>query len=449
MSKREARKAKFRQAAQNREQEKQQEGQYEDIAYAPLIANRQSVFRFLGLPHSVREDGTDVRLLNMAMIKGDDSKWFRAVYPTDYREFILYRAYNTVCEYKWNEEEQTRDYLHSELDVFQKVRYNDMPAAKRRMATGWRPTSTYLINVINRSDMEWHRENQHSMVIAKKKTVKEDNVYYTPGIPTTVYKAIEDDVTSLKDNMDWEEYDIVIEKFKDDPYYKVFHGEKDSHRIKDDVADLIVPGDITDEEYDWERYDFDKLFPVVTYRKILNRLRGTFKDIDEEFNTRYLEELEDLAAKERKENDKASGQSRPSRTTSSKSHDEEDVEESDEEDSKDEDDEDDEATVADEKPRRRARRTAKEEPEEEPDEEDSSIDFKKLEKSLPGLKYLDDEMKAMIIDVDEDTTVKDENGNEFPKVTFAKDAETAPCPECGLESPLDFSHCLYCGVEFE
>jgi hypothetical protein len=34
----------------------------------------------------------------------------------------------------------------------------------------------------------------------------------------------------------------------------------------------VVEGVLTEEERSWERYDFDKLFPVTSYSKIKNRL---------------------------------------------------------------------------------------------------------------------------------------------------------------------------------
>ena len=228
----EERRAKLRQSMKNREEERQQEqgGQYEDIAYVPLKKKQQTVVRFLGLPEDAREDGTDVRMLRMAMIKDDRGKWFRAVFPKDI-DYILTKAYQTVCEYEWDDDNNSPNYLHSDQEIFQRVRYNDQTGSARRMATGWRPTTTFLVNVLDRSDPDWHKENQHTKAIAKKMNVKDDRTYYTPGIPSTVYQDIRDDIVTNEDNMDWEEYDIAIEKLDDKPWYRVYHGEKDSHRL--------------------------------------------------------------------------------------------------------------------------------------------------------------------------------------------------------------------------
>lgn len=441
-----SRRDKFRQAAKARQAQKEQEnGQYEDIAYVPLVKNRQVPLRFVGLPHDVREEGTDIRLLLMALIRDDQGKWVRVVFPED-REWIMYRIYKTVCEYKWDEENNAPDYLHSDLDIFKTVRYNDMPAQKRRMQKGWWPQAAYLVNVVDRSDPDWHAENNHTKVIAKKKNVKEDNVYYTPGLPVSAYKSIQDDIQRHDDNIDWEEYDIVVEKLDSEPWYKVYHGEKDSHRLDDEVSKLIVPGELTEEERNYEMYDFDKLFPVTQYRKLLNRLRLKIKDVDEAFDTRYLEELEDLAAAEKREKDKEK------KRKAASEDDPDDVEDqassSDSDDYDDEDDESvrekaparksasrEEAEEEEPAPARRRRRKPEPEPEEDTEEEFS---IESLKKTYPGVKGLSEDMQALIIGVNEDGSLQ-----------YDTDEELLPCPSCDFESPEEFDRCPKCGVEFE
>lgn len=459
-----SRREKFAQSVEARQEEKAQEEsnqQYEDIQYLPLKRKRQAVMRFLGLPEHVREEGSDVRLLEYALIKDDNGKWFRCIFPKD-QDFILREIYRKVCSYDWDNKRNIPVYHHADLEIFTKVRYCDAPPSRRQMASGWRPQQSMLINVIDRSDPEWHAENSHAKVIAKKMTVKDENTYFNPGLPISAYKSIQDDIQALKGNMDWEMYDIVIEKLDDQPWYKVMHGEQDAHRLKDYAEELVVVGDLTDEELEYELYDFDKLFPFTTYRKILNRLRLQIKEVDETFETRFLEKLEDLAASEKKEQDKtrkaSSAASRDeddddededeasprSRRRSEPEEDEEpEIEDSD--DDEDEDDpedveEDDEEPPKAKKSSRRSRRSAKtEEPEEE--EESVGLDFGKLAKKFKGIKHLGDEGRALIIDVDEDGNL----------VYDAPQEDLVPCIECGHEAPeyAAITHCPNCGVEFE
>lgn len=438
-----SRRDKFRQAVAARQQEKSQEngGQYEDIEYVALRKNKQTALRFIGLPHEVREDGSDVRLLKMAMIRDDRGKWFRAIFPEE-TDWFLYRVYKQVCEYEWDEESNTPNYLHSDLDIFKTVRYNDVPPQQRRMQKGWMPQSSFLINVIDRADPEWHAKNKHSKVIAKKKSQKDENIYYTPGLPVTAYKGIQDDIQRHEDNIDWEEYDIVVEKLDSDPWYKVYHGEKDSHRLDNDVADLIVSGSLTAEEQEYELYDFDKLFPITSYRKILNRLRMKIKDVDEAFNTRFLEELEDLAAAEKKEADKRKKESagedddedrpaRPSRPASRRS-------EPSEVEDEDEDVRDEDEDIEEERPpARRRRRKAEPEEEQEAEEEKFSVDSLSA-REYKGIKGLSQDMKDLIVGVNDDGSL-----------IYDTDTDLLPCPECDFDAPEELDRCPKCGVEFE
>ena len=105
---------------------------------------------------------------------------------------------------------------------------------------------------------------------------------------------------------DWEEYDVVIKKLNDNPWYKVLSGTADFNRISDVSKQLVVDGPLTEEEKNWERYDLDQLYGVTSYSKIKAKLGEFIKKVDVDFKQNFSKELDELVARE-KEQWKAEG----------------------------------------------------------------------------------------------------------------------------------------------
>jgi len=77
---------------------------YQEVPYAPLYTDKQQAFRFVGLPHLVREKPTDSQRIHVAMILGDDDKKFRCIGPDplEHKDWILYRVMNKVLARHWD-----------------------------------------------------------------------------------------------------------------------------------------------------------------------------------------------------------------------------------------------------------------------------------------------------------------------------------------------------------
>jgi hypothetical protein len=91
----------------------------------------------------------------------------------------------------------------------------------------------------------------------------------------------------------------VIRKLSGQPWYKVWNGGHDTAHLQEAVIPFVANRPMTDEEASWEGWDFDSLFGITSYTKILSKLKDSIKRIDAEFKEHYLDELETYAAEEK------------------------------------------------------------------------------------------------------------------------------------------------------
>lgn len=280
---------------------------YQEVPYAPLYTDKQQAFRFVGLPHLVREKPTDSQRIHVAMILGDDDKKFRCIGPDplENKDWILYRVMNKVLSRHWDKNlpggngqlgAYIYDYATVHPELYNRVAKNNN--VENTMERGWRFSPYILFNVIDRANYAWHQENKKFRVLSKKASEYQDKVYFEPGVPDTLFQLIMDDIVAIDGNTNWEDYDIVVRKVTDKPWYKVYHGIDDVKKLDEDVKALVVNGGISDEERSWEMNDFDSLFPVTRYGKIKAKLGIFFQRVDAAFKTRYYDELISLVDKE-------------------------------------------------------------------------------------------------------------------------------------------------------
>jgi hypothetical protein len=300
--------AKFEAAMAARKQQKVEEasrqngggfGGYPDIPWAALYQDKQQVFRFAGLPYLVREKGTDSKRIFVAMILGDDDKKFRCIGPDpdDRKDWILYRVMNKVLDRKWNKDkpsprgkgdwDYTNALTHPEL-YNRCSKNNNLENAYEK---GWKFSAVVLINVIDRANYDWHIANKKYRLLSKKASTYQDKTFFDVGVPDMLYKSIQDDGVASDGNVCWEDYDIVIKKIAENPWYKVYHGIDDTKKLDADVKALVQDRGLTPEESAWQMNDIDKLFPITSYKRIKDKLGLFFQRVDKTFNTRYYDEL--------------------------------------------------------------------------------------------------------------------------------------------------------------
>lgn len=307
----------FAEAKKKREAEKAEQasrgsysGEYESISYVALSTDADRVVRLLGLPMASRQDPTDPKLSYIGMLKADDGKKTRIVFPDHQsnRSWLLWRVIDLVLDGRFvgNGEGRHKEYTYeqSHPECFKRVRWNDNES--NPYENGFWPSAYVNINCIDRSDMEWHKENKHSKLLSKRasKIGDSDTFYFETGIPQTCYNTIFDEV--VEPFGDWEDYDIVIRKLNSQPWYKAYSGTHDFNRLSDVAKTLVVDGPLTEEERSWERYDLDQLYGVTSYSKIKAKLGEFIRKVDVDFKKNFTEELDALVEKE-KEQWKAEG----------------------------------------------------------------------------------------------------------------------------------------------
>lgn len=321
-------KSKFEAALAARQQQKAAEaartnggsyGDYPDIPYTALVTDKQRVFRFVGLPYSVRENATDSKRIHIAMILGDDDKKFRCIGPDPHEQgdWILYRVMNKVLVRHWDKNlpgnngkmgGYVYDNAKKHPELYTRVAKNN---SDNPFEQGWRFSASILFNVIDREDYQWHKENKKLRVLSKRMSEGNDRVYFDPGVPDTVYQQVIDEIVAVDGNTNWEDYDIVITKMSDKPWYKAYHGVDDIKKIDADLRRFIIQTGLTDEERSWERNDFDALFPVTKYKRIKAKVGIFFQRVDAAFNTHYFDELCDLVDKEEQDDAQKESEQQP------------------------------------------------------------------------------------------------------------------------------------------
>lgn len=281
-----------------------------DIPYSSLITDKQHPFRFLGLPYSVREKPTDSKKIYLSMILGDDDRKFRCIGPDPSvsKDWLLYRVMNKVLTRHWDKSIVNSDgrvgafvydYATVHPELYNRVNKNNN--VSNAMERGWKFGASVLFNVIDRENMDWHRAEKKVRVLSKKASEWQDTVFFEAGVPDTLYQLIIDDIVAVDANTSWEDYDIVVLKLSDKPWYKAYHGIDDVKKIDPGIKPFIVAGGLTDEEKSWELNNFDSLFPITRYSKIKSKLGLFIQKVDKVFNTRYYDELVSLAEKEDKD----------------------------------------------------------------------------------------------------------------------------------------------------
>lgn len=423
----------FELAKQKRKEEKAQEKEnggnyapreYEEIQHLALDYEKMQLVRFVGMNPKDRrlDDPFSPKTVQISWILGDNDRMFRCVWPSkeEMPNWILWKIYNKIMSYKWDDtkgEKGARVYTYAESHktAFNRVaKNNDL---ENSFASGWKPSTFVAFNVIDRSDMDWHRQNKHTKLLSKK-----GGKYFDPGIPEKMYFNLWDNIVEFYGF--WDEYDVAVKKTKTGPKttdveYKVIHS---SHLVEIDEAlrPLIVSGPLTEEEKSWEMYNLNKLFGVTSYQKIKKNLGLMIKSADTSFGTHWTEELEELAAQEKKAFDEA--KANEEKTTVAKPE--------------------AKAETPKEEPKAATPAPApKEEPKKERPVRSASpaiFDPKTLGAEYKGIASLTDAMRKGIL------AKKADGSLEYSEAA----GQILECAECHFESPESFTHCPRCGVTF-
>lgn len=276
---------------------------YEDIKYAGLTQNVSSVIRAVGAPIDTNYDNTTARTVTMTKIIGDDGKKFRVVRPsfTQDPNYIINKIISKVKQVKYVNSEKTYPVKDKFPEIWNIIDKNGLTKADKQYMydKGWVGSEVIIMNVIDRAQMDWHKENKHTMILAKSVTEKDGNTYVEEGISS--FSAKPQFVKLIKHYGAWEKYDISVIKTGDKANaYIISNATKNPELVEGPNAEYISDLDhLTDEERSWERYDLEKLYRITTNTKIYNKLKETIARIDAALKTNFLDELKAEVEKEK------------------------------------------------------------------------------------------------------------------------------------------------------
>lgn len=442
--------------------------------------NTPQILRFINMdifpqkPYSQwRFNEGDARLLNIAWIKDDFGKTMRLIYPSpeDEKTFgddemPIVKFINQVKLKKSTKQEngkykaieiyanrEDKGLMENNADyptiasIYRKIVGLDEVSATNRFPTGWVGSKVAIMNVIDRSDMEYHRKSK-----LLKLLVRSGN-FTTPDISKRYWKELSAFsirgplaklATESKYGEEFYKYDIAIKyeaKSSVNQFATTLVRDASSpakvgytqelEALGFDTSIISTNDFLTEEELQWNPVDIDKLYKVTSYRTIIKRLGKTIKMFDDMVGTSFYSQCKNLADEEERliqfEKENSTSKNEVVEVTAN-----------------------DINQISEETPKRMTRGVITQEPQK------TGVDmFIDIFKNLKGWNQLSDEEKSAL---DIDASVKDENGIIIePRFNnISDDNPLVACeglgPEgnlgCGCNNPLSFTRCIKCGISY-
>lgn len=279
---------------------------YEEIQWTGLEPNKMKIIRAVGGPPDSGLDKTTARTVRISYIYGDDGKPFRCILPerSDDPGHLLWKIISRVKAVEWIDKKRVNVVEQRYPEIYNIITKNGLSGADKRAIydRGWEGQLKLVMNVIDREQMDWHKEHKHTMLLSKNIGVgKDGRLWPEEGVPSWGFSSLLGQL--FKFYKSWEKYDIGITRtgIKETPY-RVINACKHIEEVTPpELANLVVNLPLTEEEASWERYDLSKIFGVTRYTKIYNKLRVTIARIDATLGTNFEAELKNLVEKEKEE----------------------------------------------------------------------------------------------------------------------------------------------------
>ena len=168
------------------------------------------------------------------------------------------------------------------------------------------PSAHVLMQVIDRMD-DWSVVNKTYKILATKANVVEypnaDGsikrvVYKDMGISFSLYEKILDHFLNFR--KDWY-IDCAIKRYKSTSgWTQEIQDAQDFKKLSPEIQKVISEEPLTEEEKSYKFNDLSKLDRVSTYSKIKKNLEKLIRQVDIDYNTNFLAELETLCTEEKK-----------------------------------------------------------------------------------------------------------------------------------------------------
>lgn len=316
---------------------------YEEMEYLGLNPDIRHVFRIVSNPVKLNDESMkekDSCLIMTSRILNDDGKGYVNInWPWKIKngkfkadpDWFLTRVIETVKGGQWV------PYTEKDVDGVKVVKsadgkiYNAKSKFKstnkfvvnnantpsyKRLESNKRPNDEFVVDVnpsphvlmqvIDRMNA-WCQTNKHTKILATKaNTVEYPNpdgtikkvVYKDTGISFSMYEKILDHFLNFR--KDWY-IDCVIRRYKSASGWTFdIQDAQDFKKLPEDIQKVITEEPLTEEEKAYKFYDISKLAQVSTYNKIKKNLEKLIRQVDIDYNTNFLAELETLCEEEKK-----------------------------------------------------------------------------------------------------------------------------------------------------
>jgi hypothetical protein len=219
-------------------------------------------------------------------------KYMQIIFPdkAERRTHPLWKLVDAVLAYDWIEDKKERKYHHADDDLFplfKEFRYNGDPSNTKD--PGLSPGDVYLMNCIDRSQMDWHKANKKTLVLSRGSWMSKDKDQnevrrFNTGTKKTLYDGL---CNRLIETYGFhEDFDVIAWRVDKSPWYEIehaLHGFEAPFWAKAGFVrqDEFIERPLTEEELSWELWDFDKYFQPTSPIRIMNRIGYLFKIYDE------------------------------------------------------------------------------------------------------------------------------------------------------------------------
>lgn len=271
--------------------------EYEEIEWTGCEQGIPKIVRVIGAPPDSNLNNYSAKTVNISWVVGDDGKKFKLIRPsfsTD-SNYIINRIISRVMATQWVNKTKVCPVQTKFPEIYNIVKRNGLSDADKqaKFDKGWVGKEVLIMNVIDRSRMDWHRENKHTMLLAKSVVEgREGGTFVDEGI--SAY-AVNNRLGHLFISYgSWEKYDLAfIRTGQVSNPYNIINATRTPEEIPAEFRSYISSEpSLTEEERSWETYDLEKLFKVTSPIKILNRLKITIARIDAALGTSFLKDLE-------------------------------------------------------------------------------------------------------------------------------------------------------------
>jgi hypothetical protein len=315
---------------------------YEEYEYLGLNPDEKKVFRIVSNPVKLNGESLtekDARLVMTSRILTDEGKGFCNInwqwkikngkFVAD-PDWFLTRVMNTVFGGTWQpltekDVDGIKIVKSADGKIFNSqskfkstnkfVVNNPNTPSYKRLKNNKRPNDTFavdvmpsphvMLQVIDRLD-DWCKVNKTYKILATKANVVEypnpdgtikKVVYKDTGISFSMYEKILDHFLNFR--KDWY-IDCVIKRYKSTSGWTFeIQDAQDFKKLSPEIQKVISEEPLTEEEKSYKFNDLSKLDQISTYSKIKKNLEKLIRQVDIDYNTNFLAELEQLCEAEK------------------------------------------------------------------------------------------------------------------------------------------------------